>query len=188
MFTTIEAAREIINKFPENLANGRVNTVEFRNRLNNLFENEEIKFIKLDIPKNEADFYGGSCDTISGVIEIYLNKHHIDKIRKLYKKNLEIFKEEVFKVLIHELKHRKQFTSNTKHKIINTTMPEGLSYYKDHYELDAYAQDVAMWLGQDDESKYTLDVYKLFKKDDPKIYKKFMKKVYKYMVELDILE
>lgn len=93
---------------------------------------------------------------------------------------------ELFKTLMHEMRHRHQYTVRSYDRYIPKRFDdEVMNYYSDSDELDAYAREASIELELTNTS-FTRDKYiKLFQNSDKKILNRFMKKLYKAQTEHD---
>lgn len=139
-----------------------------------------------------------SCLTIGGFydfdytfgdkdIEIFIsiNEYEKNDIFEINYDDAVILVRELFKTLMHELRHRHQYLSrddfNSHQYTFNTDDAElkfEMEYYGDSDELDAYAREAAIEFHLADVSP-TKDKYiKLFLNRDNNVLKRFLKKFY----------
>lgn len=183
MVTTFEEANYIVKRlknFLEKHITNNTSKKDFLTYLDVFFFNCHVNIVVLDNMGNTAEgIFGARCYS-DGEIDIYINRKKVGKILK----NLNYLYKRITDVLIHELKHRYQFI-NIDEEIMENIFNRGSlnnaeEYYKDHFELDARAQDVAAGINSD----IILSVYSTYFKGS-KIYNKFLKKVYLYIEEFE---
>ncbi len=140
---------------------------------------EDIEFAK----KEGRDFFVGAMADIDGDITVFMNTdaEFRDKIENF--KNSQFIKE-FTEVLSHELVHRDQWLKSDG-KLLSKGYNPDMSirkYLSQKFEIEAHAHDAAIKLHKG-ENAPELEVYGVFGKSHP-IFKRFMKKVFKFRKEL----
>lgn len=125
-------------------------------------------------------FYDPDRDFGNKDIQIYLsiNQFQSNDEFDLDVPDATILITEIFKTLMHEMRHRYQWSKRACETFkIDHYDDEEMEYYSDPDELDAYAREAAIEIHLSGHS-FTKDKYtKLFQKDS-KVLKKFLKKFY----------
>jgi len=134
-------------------------------------------------------FYDPSLEFGDKDIEMYLMFKQSDKEVSLDENYIHIMINEIFKTLVHEKKHRYQFSRRgsaygprycCRKKIDDEELLKELEYYGDPDEVDAYAQEAVIEIRLDGYSETYKKYKELFDKHDKKVYNGFLKKLYKY--------
>jgi hypothetical protein len=136
-----------------------------------------------DLAKQEGrDFFLGATTDIDGEIVLFMS----DDVE--FKQKIENFKDSQFikefiEVLSHELVHREQWEKSGG-KLLSKGYDPDMSirkYLSQKFEVEAHAHDAAMKLHKGEDAP-ELEVYGVFGKSHP-IFKRFMKKVFKFRKE-----
>ena len=92
-----------------------------------------------------------------------------------------IFFEEIFYVIIHELRHGYQARQRNHKYLKPPKMRTNKEYFSFYDEVDAYAFEAAVAIKDiENTGHWIIERYRnLFPKDNPKVYNRLMKKIYK---------
>jgi hypothetical protein len=157
--------------------------------------NKAFKSLKVRFTSKQGDDYsmsgnyaGDHRDPDEGRYNVLLT---YNKNEKTFKPNLifeDNFYDDIFAVVVHEMRHgyqyrkrgglrfEKQFKANKFNEVSDEVM-----YLSDSDELDAYAYEVATAQKYGHRASWVIERYKrYFKETNPKIYNRFLNKVYKY--------
>lgn len=122
-------------------------------------------------------------------IELYIVFNENDRHSRLNicENGSKLIIDELFKTYVHEKRHRyqlrkrgKKFTRQYKSRITDLDLKLDMDYYGDCDELDAYAQEAAIELRLCNFSCIIEKYRGLFAKNDPVVYNRFLKKLYKF--------
>ena len=134
-------------------------------------------------------FYDPSAEDDEHDIEMYMVFNEEDKQKTFFFEEpcTQLLINEIFTCLVHEKRHRYQFRKrgNAYGKQYRTKVDNlhtvDLEYYGDPDELDAYAQEAVIEERLYGKPSHTLEKYRnLFAEVDNKVYKKFLKRKYKF--------
>lgn len=135
-------------------------------------------------------FYDPSAEDDEHDIEMYMVFNEDDKHKTFFFEEscTQLLINEIFTCLVHEKRHRYQFRKrgNAYGPQYRTTVSDAnlkvdLEYYGDPDELDAYAQESVIEERLYGKPSHTQAKYKeLFGNFDHKVYKKFLKRKYKF--------
>lgn len=135
-------------------------------------------------------FYDPSAEYDEPDIEMYMVFNEEDKHKSFHFEppNVQLMINEVFTCLVHEKRHRYQFRKrgNAYGPQYRTTIDDAdlkveLEYYGDPDEMDAYAQEAVIEERLYGKPSPTQEKYReLFASFDVRLYKKFLKRKYKF--------
>jgi hypothetical protein len=154
------------------------------------YKNHNLKFSlgtpeDTDLAKQEGrDFFLGASTDIDGEIVLYMSDD-VEFQQKIENFKGSQFVKEFIEVLSHELVHREQWLKSGG-KLLSKGFDPDMSirkYLSLKFEVEAHAHDAAVKLHKDEDAP-ELEVYGVFGKSHP-IFKRFMKKVFKFRKELE---
>ncbi len=138
-----------------------------------------------DLARREGrDFFLGASTDIDGEIVLYLSAD-VEFQQKIENFKGSQFVKEFIEILSHELVHREQWLKSGGNLLSKGFDPDMSirKYLSSKYEVEAHAHDAAVKLHKG-ENAPELEVYGVFGKGHP-IFKRFMKKVFKFRKELE---
>lgn len=134
-------------------------------------------------------FFDGDLDFGTKDIQMYfvVNKTELYNTFNLNDEDIGLLLCELFKTLMHEMRHRYQFEQRGfdyghqyRTKVKDEDLKQEMEYYGNDDELDAYAQESAIEQQLYGRSGTLAKYRELFYEHDDKLYKKFLKKLGKF--------
>lgn len=133
-------------------------------------------------------FFDGDLDFGKKDIQMYMvvNKFQLNDIFNLTDDDIQVLLVELFKTLMHEMRHRYQFEKRGfevcrqyRANVMNEDLKQEMEYYGNDDELDAYAQEAVIEQQLYGSSPTLAKYHELFYEHDDKLYNKLLKKMCK---------